>query len=51
MNAAGGEENSDEMKKKSGKIKFNSNQAGGILGGISLIKILLLLLLVTNHLF
>ncbi len=37
MNAAflSGEENSDEMRKKSGKIKFNSNQAGGILGGIS----------------
>ena len=37
MNAAflSGEENSDEMSKRSGKIKFNSNQAGGILGGIS----------------
>ena len=30
-----GEENSDEMKSKSGKIKFKSNNAGGILGGIS----------------
>ena len=30
-----GEENSDEMKKKSGKIKFKTNHAGGILGGIS----------------
>ena len=30
-----GEENSDEMKSKSGKIKFRSNNAGGILGGIS----------------
>ena len=37
MNAAflSGEENSDEMNKKSGKINFKSNQAGGILGGIS----------------
>ena len=37
MNAAflSGEENSDEMTKGSGKIKFNSNKAGGILGGIS----------------
>ena len=37
MNAAflSGEENSDEMSKSSGKIKFRSNQAGGILGGIS----------------
>ena len=30
-----GEENSDEMRTKSGKIKFKSNNAGGILGGIS----------------
>ena len=30
-----GEENSDEMNKKSGKIKFKTNHAGGILGGIS----------------
>tara|TARA_B100001741_G_C16174237_1_gene423794 strand:- start:24 stop:614 length:591 start_codon:yes stop_codon:yes gene_type:complete len=30
-----GEENSDEMRMKSGKIKFRSNNAGGILGGIS----------------
>ena len=37
MNAAflSGEENSDEMSKNSGKVKFKSNQAGGILGGIS----------------
>ena len=37
MNAAflSGEENSDEMHKGSGSIKFKSNQAGGILGGIS----------------
>ena len=37
MNAAflSGEENSDEMSKGSGKVKFGSNQAGGILGGIS----------------
>ncbi len=37
MNAAflSGEENSDEMSKGSGKIKFKTNQAGGILGGIS----------------
>ena len=30
-----GEENSDEMRVKSGKINFKSNNAGGILGGIS----------------
>ncbi len=30
-----GEENSDEIRKSSGKIKFKSNNAGGILGGIS----------------
>jgi len=30
-----GEENSDEMRMKSGKLKFRSNNAGGILGGIS----------------
>jgi chorismate synthase len=30
-----GEENSDEMRLESGKIKFKSNNAGGILGGIS----------------
>tara|TARA_B100000963_G_scaffold236476_1_gene206718 strand:- start:15093 stop:16175 length:1083 start_codon:yes stop_codon:yes gene_type:complete len=37
MNAAflSGEENSDEIKSKSGKIKFKTNHAGGILGGIS----------------
>ncbi len=37
MNAAflSGEENSDEMSKGSGRIKFKTNQAGGILGGIS----------------
>ena len=37
MNAAflSGEENSDEMGKGSGGIKFKSNKAGGILGGIS----------------
>ena len=37
MNAAflSGEENSDEMRKGSGKVKFKTNQAGGILGGIS----------------
>jgi chorismate synthase len=37
MNAAflSGEENSDEIKSISGKIKFKSNNAGGILGGIS----------------
>ena len=37
MNAAflSGEENSDEMSKRPGKGKFKSNQAGGILGGIS----------------
>ena len=37
MNAAflSGEENSDEMSKRSGKVKFKTNHAGGILGGIS----------------
>jgi len=30
-----GEENSDEMRMKLGKLKFKSNNAGGILGGIS----------------
>ena len=37
MNAAflSGEENSDEIRKESKGIKFKSNQAGGILGGIS----------------
>ena len=33
-----GEENSDEMRKNSGKIKFKTNHAGGILGGISSLK-------------
>jgi chorismate synthase len=37
MNSAylSGEENSDEMRMSSGKLKFKSNNAGGILGGIS----------------
>tara|TARA_B100000674_G_C37792518_1_gene892465 strand:- start:23 stop:1105 length:1083 start_codon:yes stop_codon:yes gene_type:complete len=37
INAAflSGEENSDEIRGKSGNIKFKSNHAGGILGGIS----------------
>lgn len=30
-----GEENSDEMRAEKGKVKFLSNNAGGILGGIS----------------
>ena len=30
-----GEENSDEIRSGAGKIKFKSNKAGGILGGIS----------------
>jgi chorismate synthase len=30
-----GEENADEMRMKDGKVAFLSNQAGGILGGIS----------------
>ncbi len=30
-----GEENSDEIRKSFGKVKFKSNNAGGILGGIS----------------
>ena len=37
MNASilSGEENSDEIRSISGKAKFKSNNAGGILGGIS----------------
>ena len=37
MNSAqlSGEENSDEMRSVTKKIKFRSNNAGGILGGIS----------------
>ena len=37
MNSAqlSGEENSDEISKSKNKLKFNSNNAGGILGGIS----------------
>ena len=37
MNSAqlSGEQNSDEISSKRNKIKFNSNKAGGILGGIS----------------
>ena len=37
INAAymSGEENSDEIKRVSGKAKFKTNNAGGILGGIS----------------
>ena len=37
MNAAflSGEENSDDINKISGKVKFKTNHAGGILGGIS----------------
>ena len=34
-----GEENSDEIRKGSGKIKFKSNQAGGILEVFHLVKI------------
>jgi chorismate synthase len=30
-----GEENADEMCMKDGKVEFQSNKAGGILGGIS----------------
>jgi chorismate synthase len=30
-----GEENADEMRMENGKLKFLSNKAGGILGGIS----------------
>ena len=30
-----GEENSDEIRSGLGRIKFKSNKAGGILGGIS----------------
>ena len=37
INAAqlSGEQNSDEISKKGKKLKFNTNNAGGILGGIS----------------
>jgi chorismate synthase len=37
MNSAqlSGEENSDEISLKGKKVKFNTNNAGGILGGIS----------------
>ena len=37
MNSAqlSGEQNSDEISQKGNKLKFNSNNAGGILGGIS----------------
>jgi chorismate synthase len=30
-----GEKNSDEMRNKNGKVQFKTNNAGGILGGIS----------------
>ncbi len=33
--ALSGEENADEMRMESGKVKFLTNMAGGILGGIS----------------
>jgi chorismate synthase len=33
--ALSGEENADEMRMEDGKVKFLSNMAGGILGGIS----------------
>ena len=33
--ALSGETNADEMRMKAGKVKFLSNNAGGILGGIS----------------
>jgi chorismate synthase len=33
--ALSGEENGDEMRMRGGKVEFLSNQAGGILGGIS----------------
>ena len=33
--ALSGEENSDEMRMQDGKVSFLSNNAGGILGGIS----------------
>src|SRR5262249_27780966 len=33
--ALSGEENADEMRMRDGKVKFLSNMAGGILGGIS----------------
>ena len=43
MNSAqlSGEQNSDEISQKGKKLKFNSNNAGGILGGISQVKKLL----------
>jgi len=33
--ALSGEENADEMRMKNGKVEFQSNKAGGVLGGIS----------------
>ncbi|HEV8680473.1 MAG TPA: chorismate synthase [Stellaceae bacterium] len=33
--ALGGEENGDEMRMRDGKVEFLSNNAGGVLGGIS----------------
>ena len=33
--AISGEDNADEMRMKNGEVEFQSNQAGGILGGIS----------------
>ncbi len=33
--ALSGEDNADEMRMKNGKVEFLSNNAGGILGGIS----------------
>jgi len=33
--ALSGEDNADEMRMKDGKVEFQSNKAGGILGGIS----------------
>ena len=33
--AISGEENADEMRMKNGEVEFQSNKAGGILGGIS----------------
>ena len=51
MNSAflSGEENSDEMRMKSGKLKFKSNNAGGILGGISSGQDILLHFLLNLH--
>ena len=53
MNAAflSGEENSDEIRKSSGKIKFKTNHAAVFLGEFHQARILLHLLVCLLHLF